>query len=281
MRPALNLLFTMAHNPAVDAEALLAEHVAYGAHYDRLLRRKRRPAGNDRHADRCLRVGFVSGDLNGHPVGQFLEPVVARLAGRASLELHAYCTQARSDDVTERLQAHFRYWNAVDRVADAALAAKIRDDRIDILIDLSGHTAHNRLPAFAERPAPVQASWLGYPGTTGLKAMDYYLADRCWLPPGQFDRLFTEKLVYLPDRWAYQLHADAAPVTTLPALQLGHLTFASFHRLASSMPRPSSSGPRSCARFPMRSCCWPAFRRPAPTSGFATSSRRTASKRSG
>jgi predicted O-linked N-acetylglucosamine transferase (SPINDLY family) len=133
--------------------------------------------------------------------------------------------------VAARLQASFSGWSAVGALSDSALAAKIRDDRIDILIDLAGHTGHNRLPAFALKPAPVQLSWLGYPGTTGLRAMDYYLADRHWLPGGQFERLFTEKLVYLPDRWAFELHGDAAQVNSLPALASGSLTFGSFHRL--------------------------------------------------
>jgi protein O-GlcNAc transferase len=111
------------------------------------------------------------------------------------------------------------------------LAEQIAADGIDILIDLSGHTSMHRLAAFAHRPAPVQASWLGYPGTTGLQEMDYYLADAHFLPRGQFDRYFTEKLAYLPVVWPFEPFATAPPVNPLPALDSGALTFGSFNRL--------------------------------------------------
>ncbi len=147
------------------------------------------------------------------------------------MELHAYCTHVEQDALSRRLQALFKSCNPVEALSDSAFAGKIMDERIDVLIDLSGHTGHNRLPVFARKPAPVQISWLGYPGTTGLQAVDYYLADPQWLPPGRFDRLFTEKLAYLPDRWAFKPHAAAPAVGPLPALSAGRLTFGSFHRL--------------------------------------------------
>jgi protein O-GlcNAc transferase len=112
------------------------------------------------------------------------------------------------------------------------LAQAIRDEQIDILIDLAGHTGHNRLPVFARKPAPLQASWIGYPGTTGLRAMDYYLAGRQFLPPGEFDRHFTEKLIYLPANVSFRPHPTAPPVNRLPALDTGRLTFGSFNRLS-------------------------------------------------
>src|SRR5262249_50682179 len=100
----------------------------------------------------------------------------------------------------------------------------------DILIDLSGHTRGNRLLTFARKPAPVQASWMGYPGTTGLSAMDYYLADGCFLPPGQFDGQFTEKLVYLPASVPFLADERAPAVNALPAHRNGYVTFGSFNR---------------------------------------------------
>jgi predicted O-linked N-acetylglucosamine transferase (SPINDLY family) len=124
-----------------------------------------------------------------------------------------------------------KHWNAVANVTDALLAQKIMDDGIDILIDLSGHTGLNRLRTFARKPAPIQASWLGYPGTTGLTAMDYYLADPLFLPPGDFDRHFTEKLLYLHAFAPFQPHPAAPPVNDLPALRTGFLRFGSFNRL--------------------------------------------------
>ncbi len=118
--------------------------------------------------------------------------------GVPGLSLHAYYNHAIDGSITPRLRARFDAWHHIAGLSDASLAQKIAADRIDILIDLSGHTNENRLLCFARKPAPVQVSWMGYPGTTGLKAMDYYLADRHFLPPGKFDDQFTEKLVYLP-----------------------------------------------------------------------------------
>jgi len=225
-----NLLFCMAHNPELTPEEFFAEHRRFGERAARQARPAGSRAAGARDPGRRLNVGFVSGDFSGHPVGQFLEPVVTRLAARGDLNLHAYSTHPAADATTARLRPAFRGWTDVDLLADADLAARIGGDRIDILVDLTGHTWFNRLPMFACRPAPVQVSWLGYPGTTGLAAMDYYLADECWLPPGAFADQFTEKLVYLPQRWGYQLHTEAAAVEPLPALQSGRLVFGSFHR---------------------------------------------------
>jgi predicted O-linked N-acetylglucosamine transferase (SPINDLY family) len=147
------------------------------------------------------------------------------------LELHAYYNYGDEDTVTARLHQHFKHWHGVATLSDVDLTRRIRNDRIDILVDLSGHTAENRMRTFARKPAPIQVSWLGYPGTTGLLALDYYLADPLWLPPGKFDDLFTEKLAYLPDRWVFERHPGAPTVNPLPALESGALTFGSFHRM--------------------------------------------------
>jgi predicted O-linked N-acetylglucosamine transferase (SPINDLY family) len=160
----------------------------------------------------------------------FLEPVVSRMAGSPGVSLHAYSNYAAEDKVTARLRGYFEHWHSVAGLPDPDLARQISEDGIDILVDLSGHTAENRLRTFARKPAPIQASWLGYPGTTGLTAVDYYIADPCWLPPGRFDSLLSEKLAYLPDRWAFEPHADASAVNELPALEAGRLTFGIFHR---------------------------------------------------
>jgi predicted O-linked N-acetylglucosamine transferase (SPINDLY family) len=210
---------------------LLAEHLRYGLHVEGPLQAGWPQHANARDPQRRLKIGFVSGDLHDHSVGRFLEPVLAHLAARADLELQAYCSNPREDPISHRLRTLFHANAAVDTLFDGPLAERIRTDVIDVLIDLSGHTGHNRLPVFARRPAPVQVSWLGYPGTTGLSAMDYYLADPKWLPPGRFDAMFTEKLIYLPDRWAFTPHPAAPPVGPLPALASGRLTFGSFHRL--------------------------------------------------
>ena len=224
------LLFTLSHNEAVDAVALFAEHCRFGEYYEAPLRAQWPQHANSREPERCLQVGFVSGDLRGHAVASFIEPVWVHLAAYASLSLHAYANHPTDDSVTQRLRGYVKHWHPVAGLSDAALAEKIRADGIDILIDLSGHTALHRLLGFACKPAPVQVSWIGYPGTTGLSSMDYYLSDRFLLPPGQFDHQFTEKLVHLPASAPFLPSAEAPPVNELPALSNGYLTFGSFNR---------------------------------------------------
>lgn len=148
------------------------------------------------------------------------------------MELYAYYTHTLNDATSERLRGHLDHWRGVSMLGDAELEQLVRADGIDILFDLSGHTSFNRLPAFARRMAPVQVSWMGYPGTTGVTAMDYVLADRKFLPHGRFDHLFTEKLVQLPLSVPFVPHADAPDVAPLPALENGHITFGSFNRLS-------------------------------------------------
>lgn len=224
------MLFGMSQNEAVDEGRLFAEHVRFGEQFEAPLRAQWQPHGNSRQSERCLQVGFVSGDLRNHAVASFIEPVLAHLGAHASLSLHAYANHVSEDKVSQRLRAYVKHWHRVASLSDAALAEKIRADGIDILIDLSGHTADNRLLSFARKAAPVQISWMGYPGTTGLSAMDYYLSDRFLLPPGQFDAQFTEKLVYLPASAPFLPAPEAPPVSELPALRNGHLTFGSFNR---------------------------------------------------
>jgi predicted O-linked N-acetylglucosamine transferase (SPINDLY family) len=224
-------VFSLAHDPAVDADTLFAAHRRAAA------RLESRAVPATRHANRPdptrrLKVGFVSADLCEHAVAQLVEPVLAHLGRRPGLELHAYYNNPSEDAVTRRLQPHFSRWHLVNALTDADVANKISGDGIDVLIDLAGHTALNRLGAIAYKPAPIQVSWIGYPGTTGLYAMDYYLADRHFLPPGLLDAQFTEKLVFLPATWPLQPHPAAPPVGPLPALETGNLTFGSFVRRA-------------------------------------------------
>jgi predicted O-linked N-acetylglucosamine transferase (SPINDLY family) len=227
-----NLLYVLGYNPRIDADALFLEHRRVGEELEAGLRAHWPQHRNVADPHRRLEVGLVSGDLRNHAVATFLEPILAHLSDDGNLDFHAYSSSSVEDDVTARLRRYAKHWNSVANVSDAVFAQKVIDDRIDILIDLSGHTGLNRLHTFARKPAPIQASWLGYPGTTGLRAMDYYLTDPVFLPPGEFDRYFTEKLVYLHAFAPFQPHASAPPVNELPALASGSLRFGSFNRLA-------------------------------------------------
>jgi protein O-GlcNAc transferase len=226
-----NLLHILSLDINTDAKQLFAEHQAFAERFEAPLRAGWQAHTNSKDPDRCLQVGFVSGDFRDHPVASFLEPVLVNFAKEKSLSLHAYYTGELHDDVTQRLRGYFSRWNVVNKLDDTQLDNKIRSDHIDILFDLSAHTCNNRLLTFARKPAPIQISWMGYPGTTGLQSMDYYFTDRFLLPPGKFDEKFTEKLVHLPASAPFLPAADAPPVNTLPALDNGYVTFGSFNRL--------------------------------------------------
>lgn len=226
-----NMLFCMSQMDGITPADLFAEHRRFGQRLEAILGAPE-PWVNPREPERRLRIGFVSGDLRNHAVASFVEPVLERLSGRRGVALYAYYTYPLHDAVSARLRGYMAGWCDCAALDDAALAQRIRADGIDILVDLAGHTAHNRLPLFARKPAPLQATWIGYPFSTGLAAMDYYLTDRYILPPGQFDHLFTEKLVHLPVSAPFQPLPDAPDLAPPPALASGHVTFGSFNRLS-------------------------------------------------
>jgi predicted O-linked N-acetylglucosamine transferase (SPINDLY family) len=182
---------------------------------------------------RRLRVGLVSADLRAHPVGYFVESMLAALTAQESerIEIFAYANHTVQDAVVERIKASCQSWRMVVGLSDEQLAATIHDDAIDILIDLSGHTDQTRLPMFAWKPAPVQASWLGYFATTGVAAVDYFIADP-WTAPRAVEAHFTEKIMRLPETYlCFTPPEFDVPVTPLPALENGSITFGCFNNL--------------------------------------------------
>jgi protein O-GlcNAc transferase len=213
----------------VTPEEVFAEHVAFGNQFEGPFRGRWLRHGNAPDPRRRLRVGFVSADLRDHSVAHFIEPVWAALDPRA-VEIWAYSNHYLEDAITLRLKGLAHQWRKVVGMRDEALADQIRADGIDILFDLSGHTAGNRLLVFARKPAPIQVSWIGFPNTTGLEAMDYYLADRYSAAPGLLDTFFTEKLVRMPSVTTFQPSDRAPAVNGLPALERGVFTFGSFNR---------------------------------------------------
>lgn len=226
-----NYLFLLSHSAVVSAETMFAEHTRFGATFERLAAAERRDHDNPRDPARQLKVGFVSGDLHNHPVPHFLLPVLENIRAEAGLSLYAYSNDATDDFVTERLRTLMPHWRQVEALTDSELVQLIRDDGIDVLIDLSGHTGKNRLPVFAAKPAPVQASWIGYPLTTGLQTVDYYLTDPFFSPLDAMASQFTEKLMQLPVCAPFLPTEYAPAVRPAPALTNGYLTFGSFNRL--------------------------------------------------
>ncbi|MBE0614762.1 MAG: glycosyltransferase [Burkholderiales bacterium] len=185
---------------------------------------------------RQLRIGYVSADFRDHAASSFLEPILAA-HDRAGFETYCYSSTEATDTVTDRLRATVSCWRDVRWQDDAALATLIRADRIDILVDLSGHTNGNRLAAFARKPAPVQVTYLGYPATTGMSAMDYRISDARLDPPGAADGYYTEKLLRLPHSlWCFRPPASMPEPGPLPALQSRQITFGSLNSMLKITP---------------------------------------------
>jgi protein O-GlcNAc transferase len=227
-----NLIFSMQYQPGIGLAELAEAHAEFDRRHVLPLRgtwpthaaRKEAP-------QRPLRLGFVSPDFCQHPVGFFLIRALENL-NREEVEIVCYSDRVPKDGLTARFQAASSLWRDVLGVNAEQLAARIRDDGIDVLFDLAGHTARNRMLTFARKPAPVQITWIGYEGTTGLSAIDYLLADRHMVPE-HAERHYREAVLRMPDCYlCYDPPADAPAVAGLPALSTGHVTFASCNNLA-------------------------------------------------
>jgi protein O-GlcNAc transferase len=185
--------------------------------------------------NRPLRIGFVSGDFRAHSVADFLESILTEHAASQSnrSSWFAYSDVQRADSVTERFKIFFDTWRDIKSLTDQQVAAQIREDRIDILIDLAGHSAHNRMGVFLSKPAPLQVTWLGYPNTTGLSTMDYRLTDAFADPVGQCEHLYSEKLYRLPNSFlCFHPTVGCPEVSPLPFEQNGFVTLGCFNNFA-------------------------------------------------
>ena len=217
----LALNYSTEHSPG----DIFSEHLAFG---ERCGPAPAAPAP-DPAWPRRLRIGYVSPDLRSHVVTCFMLPALAR-HDRERFEIFCYYTYPDADSVTHFLRPLVEHWSDCGRLPDADLAARIRADRIDILVDLAGHMAYQRLNVFAQRPAPVQATYLGYPNTTGLRAVDYRIGDAWVDPPGESDRYYTERVARLGRAFVcYRPGPDIHEVVRLPASQAGRVTFGCFN----------------------------------------------------
>lgn len=222
-------LMALNYLPAITREAAFAEHVAYGAAVGES---PARVPANDADSARRLRVAFLSPDLRTHSVAYFLEPLLAHL-DPAQFEVVLYHDHFVVDAVSERLRARVALWRHVVGQSHEAVEAAIRADAPDILVDLSGHTGLNRLPIFARRLAPVQISYLGYPNTTGLRAMDYRFVDAITDPVGEAEPFHTEQLVrFAPTAWSYAPPVEAPEPMTASRTAGAPVTFGCFNNFA-------------------------------------------------
>jgi predicted O-linked N-acetylglucosamine transferase (SPINDLY family) len=244
-----NLLFILQYRPGVTPQELAAAHAEYERRHAARFRASWRPHANVPDPDRRLRLGFLSPDLGCHPVGYFLIRPLEQFDPQQA-EVVCYSDRHNPDELTARIRAAAALWRDVAGWDDDRLAQQIRTDRIDILFDLAGHTARNRLLVFARKPAPLQVTWAGYDGTTGLQAMDYLLADRHEVPPGD-EVHYRERVLRLPDGYVcYDPPAYAPPVAPLPALQTGRVTLGSFNNPAKLTADVVAVWSRVLARLP-------------------------------
>jgi len=219
-----NLLFTLNCRDGITAEEVAAEHRAFGARFARRLQ-PLAPVRTPRRSGR-LRVGYVAADFRKHAVATLFEPLLEH-HDTAKVEVFCYYNQPRGDEVTERIRARAEHFVPIAGVPDRALAELMRQDGIDLLFDLTGHSADNRLPLFFLRPAPVQVTWLGYLGGTGVPTIDWRLTDPHVDPPAMPALPGVERPWRLPHTiWCYRPYAEAPDVGPLPAAQIGHVTFA-------------------------------------------------------
>ncbi len=223
-----SLLLTLNYHPDFAASAVTEEHRRWSRQHAEPLTQFIQMHRNDRTHDRRLRIGYVSPDLRAHPVGRFLLPLLAH-HDHDRFEVFGYAHVPVPDAMTARLRSHADAWRSLVGLSDAEAAGLIREDEIDILVDLAGHTANHRLLVFARRPAPVQVTWLGYPNTTGLAAIDFRLTDPCADPmePQSTDD-FEELIRVAPCAWCF----DPGPSPPVARRLNGPVTFGSFNNWA-------------------------------------------------
>lgn len=233
-RARSNLLMLLNYMPGADADAVFEEHLEWGRGAE--ARVSRLALGSPlEDTPRRLRVGYLSPDFREHSVASFIEPVL-RQHDRGRFEVCCYSSLPMPDETTRRIRETVDLWREIDILTDGEAARLIRDDRIDILVELSGHTAGGRLGILAARPAPVQMTWMGYPNTTGLRTIDYRITDSVADPAGE-DAHYSEALLRLDGCFlSYQPVTDAPEVAPLPALSKGHVTFGSFNNFSKINP---------------------------------------------
>jgi len=220
-----NLIYTMQYRPDYDGKMIREELRRWNQQCAAPLGTFIQPHTNDRDPMRRLRIGYVSADFHDHASALFLLPLL-RHHDQRQYEIFCYAQGAHGDKVEREMKALVQHWRQTEAITDADVAALIRRDQIDILVDLKLFTAGNRLLIFARKPAPVQVTWLGYPGTTGLDTVDYRLTDPYLDPGGPSDDYYWEKSIHLPDTfWCYDPLTNEPAVNAPPFLQAGFITF--------------------------------------------------------
>jgi len=227
-----NLVFTLNYSPQYDRAALFLEHQRFNEQHAVPLSASIKQHLNNNNPHRKLKIGYVSADLKNHSVAFFMKPILAH-HNHEQFEIVCYYNHTQVDHITEQLQQYSDYWVPCVELSDEALADKIREDQIDILVDLSGHIAGNRLLTFARKPAPIQATYIGYPNTTGLTVIDYHITDNYVDPEGIAEAFHSEIPMRMPaSYYCFDPLIERTAVNECPALKNGYITFCCFNNYA-------------------------------------------------
>lgn len=245
-----NLLYTLHFSDSMLPIDIFREHQAWEAAHTRSFTKVQRDLNGDKDSERKLNIGYVSPDFRTHSVAFFLEDVLAH-HNRKQVRVFCYSSTGKPDDFTHRFRELADVWRDIANISDDEAAQIIKKDKIDILVDLAGHTRNSRILIFARKPAPVQVTWLGYPDTTGLSTMDYRLTDTIADPPGIADTLATETLVRLDDGFlCYRPSGESYPISPSPVLSSGIVTFGSFNNNAKISEKTVALWARILSRVP-------------------------------
>jgi predicted O-linked N-acetylglucosamine transferase (SPINDLY family) len=231
-----NLVCALQYHPGYDARMIHEELRRWNRQHAEPLKKFIQPHANSRDPDRRLRIGYVSPDFRVHVVGQNLLPLL-REHDHRQVEVFCYSNVLQADTLTDQLRGYSDVWRSIVGLSDPQAADLIRQDGIDILVDLALHMAENRLVIFAHKPAPVQATYLGYCGSTGMDAMDYRLSDPYMDPPDSDLSLYSERTIRLPETyWCYGVSGPAPESSPLPAAAAGCVTFGCLNNFAKVSP---------------------------------------------
>jgi len=249
-------IIAMQLHPDYDAATIRRECEDWDRQYAQPLRQLWPDHSARPRSSKRLRIGYISPDFRDHVIAWYFAPILSR-HDRREFEIFSYASVAQPDATTRRLESLSDGWRNIHALTDDQAAEVIRADRIDILVDLDLHVWGNRLPVLARKPAPVQVSWLGYPGTTGIAAMDYRLTDPFLDPPGEHDDWYTEKSLRLPNSfWCFDPQLEPLkptldlPTGDLPAIQNGYVTFGSLNNVSRLNPRTLKLWSRVVTKVP-------------------------------
>lgn len=225
-----NHLYFLSYHPTIDQRTIYKESRTWAKLAKNKAKVTSLPFQNDRNPDRKLKIGYISPDLMGHVVANFVSGIF-ECHDRSNFEIHAFASVSKFDGTSAVLKSNVDHWHDIFGVPDDDVVTLIRENEIDILIDLAGHTAGTRITTMIHRPAPIQATWIGYPNTTGLSEVDYRLTDAIADPEGPNDDFYSEKLVRLKQGFLCFNPSNQFPdISPTPALQKGYVTFGCFNQ---------------------------------------------------